>query len=46
MRSRSGGLRGKSYSEYRLRPARKIELPPAYKEKPKEKVAQPLFNAA
>jgi Helix-turn-helix domain len=34
---------GKGYSEYRLRPARKIELPPAYA--PKAKLAQPLFNA-
>jgi Helix-turn-helix domain len=33
---------GRNYSEYRLRPARKIELPPAYKEKPKE-INQTLF---
>jgi hypothetical protein len=26
-------VEGKSFSEYRLRPARKIELPPAFAEK-------------
>jgi hypothetical protein len=34
-------VEGRSYSEYRMRPARKIELPPAFA--PKEKTAQPLF---
>ena len=34
-------VEGKSWSEYRLRPARKIELPPAFKTEPSS--AQSLF---